>query len=217
VSPRKAILDLLARSGFRPPDPLPEPRRAPDLRPLPDIAARLLALDTLFDWASFNGAGVHGRTIRRYGEENGVAAWLTGSEIEMWELPRKEARRQHVDYVGWRLENMWVLAWILGFEWPPGFDGRMITSREISELVRGYLPLPRPTVEELLAGAKPRARREVAAMEDLFLCVREAVRADAVPPEFDRRLGVTVLRERHQALAWSLSPGVDWDEVGIKP
>lgn len=221
VSLRQANLDTLNRLGFKVAPGLPVERAhgRTRLRPAAEIATRLYALAGVFFWA-----GVPEKTVADHvlidAMLRGRTTGQTGlPEIEILELPRAEAYRRHSATVGWRLENMWALAWVLGFDPPPSLGGQ-IDAETQRALVFEFMEFPRQTPDWLLRRSKPRSLAEVDRLEDLFYCAHNAVRSAqlgqaSVPPGFDPVRDGGAIHERRQALTWVLSPGLEWDETDL--
>jgi hypothetical protein len=212
---RRASLAALKKAGFHVAPSLPVLRGNTALRPLGEIASRLMALDALFTWVS--QLKVQEERVRAYAERSRLPAWMTTEERAVWNLGRRKAHDEHVDVIGWRLENMWPLAWILGFSREPSIDGEMI-SEVVIRAMGGFLP--KMAVDDLLSRAKPRREAEVLALEDLFYCAHNAARSaqlggDTVPPDFDPIASGGVVHERRHALTWATSPGVAWDDTDL--
>ena len=191
------------------------PLRDGALRPIEQIARRLMALDALFTWAS-DMTVAHEERLRRYAEPN--VDWLTDSERAIWALARPAAQR-HIDTIGWRLENMWPLAWILGLELEPGFDGAMIDGPKIRAMYQ-FLPKTTETVADFLARAKPRDEAVVLDLADVFYCAHNAARSaqlggQTVPAGWHPVASGGVIHERRHALWWATSPGVAWDDTNL--
>jgi hypothetical protein len=92
------------------------------------------------------------------------------------------------------LENMWPLAWVLGFPRPPALDGK--------------------------AARPPRRPDEVERLEDRFSGCHNAVRSarlggSTVPRGFDPVVHGRAIQERRHALSWCLSPGTSWDDTDL--
>jgi hypothetical protein len=158
--------------------------------------------------------------VRRYAEANNAASWLTPSEREIFESPRPVAHTRHVDAIGWRLENMWSLAWVLGFAATPAFDGSMMPSELQRAMLLEFMPGLDKRVSDLLDRKTARSYDEVNALEDLFYCAHNAARSAqlghaTVPPGFDPISGGGVVHERRHALTWCVSPGVSWDDTDL--
>lgn len=215
---RRANLEKLATLGFSVASNLPvETMRAK--RPLEEIARRLMALDALFTWVSAGEQHAAADRVRAYAERNRLTAAMTDAELEIFGLRRESAHRDHADSVGWRLENMWPLAWVLGFEDEPSVERGMIRDETIRALF-DFMPSLDQTVDDLLAECAPRSDPEVDALEDLFYCAHNAARSaqlgrDTVPPGFHPIADGGVVHERRHALTWALSPGVSWDDTDL--
>ena len=220
MSTREANLAVLADLGFTVASSLPTARSEgpPELRPLEEIVARLCALGALFAWAAESDLGWRSRDIRAFVRNNGLLSWLTPSEQRIFGLPRWFARRRHSQTIGWRLENMWSLAWVLGFAPAPDLVG--LIDRDIQGSLLRFLPAPSASLAAYLALRQPRAVHEVDALEDLFYCAHNAVRSaqlghQTVPPDFHPILHGGAVHERRHALTWSLSPDTDWEDTDL--
>ncbi len=122
--------------------------------------------------------------------------------------------------MGWKNENCWPLAWILGFPNIPEVDCGQISGDFARELMIDWLPNSVSECQELSANLKIRSVEEVHQLEDLFYCAHNAVRSaqlgsDSVPEGFHPLYDGGCVHERRHSLTWSLSPGVDWDETDI--
>lgn len=218
---RDENLETLSRAGFRAAAWLPRQRRAVGaLRPHVEIGARLIALDALFTWVAFPEQSASSDRVRAYARNNDADAWLTPAERDIFMLSRDEAHHRYVDVIGWKLENMWALAWILGFPTRPGFDGAMISDETRQAMVLEFMPGLDARVSDLLALHPARSESEVGALEDLFYCAHNAARSaqlgsDTVPAGFHPIAGCGVIHERRHALTWSMSPGVAWDATDL--
>jgi hypothetical protein len=217
---RAKNLRLLARRGFRPAPSLPLARAPSRLRPIVEIAARIFALDAVCAWVMEDSAETPDARIRSYAARNRSTKWMTRDERAIFKLPKARARALHVDTIGWRLENQWALAWVLGFSPAPAVDGKMIPNRVFRSLALEFMPGLTKTVADLVAKAKPRPETEVIALEDLFYCAHNAARSAqlggrTVPRGFDPVSGGGVIHERRHALTWCLSPGVPWEETDL--
>ena len=189
------------------------------LRPLREIASRLMALDALFTWVT-SPESVSTERLQAYIKRNALLDHLTGEEQEILSLSRADANSKHSNTIGWRLENMWALAWILGFDPAPDVSGQL--SQEISRaVVLDFLPGLDATVDDLLNKAQPRSEAEVVSLEDLFYCAHNAVRSaqtgstSSVPEDFHPIIDGGAVHERRHALSWALSPGVNWDDADL--
>lgn len=146
--------------------------------------------------------------------------WLTFEEAEIIDLPRRKAHKTHVDIIGWKLENMWALAWVLGFNPEPGLDASQISNDVARQLLFEFLPGFDSGIDDIVAKAAPRSKSEVVAMEYRFYCAHNAVRSaqlggKTVPPGFHPFLHGGAIHERRHALSWCLDPDVGWDDTDL--
>jgi len=223
VADRERIYRMLAERGFRCSNWLPLYRSEEHkntLRPHEEIAGRLLALNALFLWVSAPEEAVVTERLRTFVNRNAIETHLTPDERAILSLARTEANISHADTIGWRLENMWALAWILGFDpAPPFFQGQLqndIKDRMIFE----FLPYLDVRISNFVETRRPRSPDEVGELEDVYYCTHNAVRSaqmgeDTVPQEFHPIRDGGATHERRHALTWSLSPGIDWDDTDL--
>ena len=215
----KTFADLEAL-GFRPANSLPLPDLAQPVRPPAEVAARLMALDALFTWVAFSEKSVATARVEGYLDRNRLRDWLTEDETAIVALSRGEAHEAHVDNIGWRLENMWALAWVLGFEPEPDLEAAQVGEAVTRPLIYEFLPGLDSTVEALVTKAKPRAAVDVIAMEYRFYCAHNAVRSaqlggDTVPAGFHPVLHGGAVHERRHSLSWCIAPDVAWDDTDL--
>lgn len=188
------------------------------LRPLADILGRVNALNVLFHWVVF--PQIEEPVLQAFIEKNHLQPFFTPSEQEILALPRSEAHETQLDNIGWKLENMWALCWVLGFDpAPPFYQGQMHI--EISQaMILQFLPNFYGSSEIPAEQAQPRTLQEVGELEDLYYCAHNAVRSaqtgkQSVPQDFHPIADGGAIAERRHALTWCLSPGVDWDDTDL--
>jgi len=217
---RAKVFVELEELGFRPARSLPDPDPSRAIRAPDAVAARLLALDALFTWVAFSEEDVATDRIVSYLDRNGLRRWLTADEQAVVALSRADAHEEHVDTIGWKLENMWSLAWVLGFEPEPSVESAQIR-RDISRsMISDFLPGLDRTIADLLAKAAPRDTADVIALEYRFYGAHNAVRSaqlggNTVPKGFDPIAHGGAVHERRHALTWCLSPGVAWGDTDL--
>lgn len=214
---RKHSLRVLGGFGFQVADSLPLPDLTATIRPSDEIARQLMALNAVFLYASGPEPVLDASAIHAYIEQHGLAALVPEAEAVMLGLPHQEAIDAFMGKVGWRLENMWSLAWVLGFEPAPAVGG-MITDEMIQRIVVEFLGELEATPEQLSRQMRPQA--EVIAMEDLFYCAHNAVRSaqlggKTVPEGFHPVADGGCVHERRHGLGWALSPGTAWDDIDL--
>lgn len=212
-------LAVLADLGFSPAKWLPLERgREGGPRPPKEIAQRLCGLAALFFYVVAPPKHFPDDELRRRLDADALLEQLTPHEHEMLALPRARASADLGGTIGWHLEQMWPLAWALGFEPPPAVGAAMIPD-EVVEAVLDFTS-GRLGVDALVGRAKARSLADVAALEDLFYCAHNAVRSaqlghDTVPKGFDPKVDGGVIHERRHALSWVMTPGVAWDDVDL--
>lgn len=215
----KTFADLEA-IGFRPAKSLPPPDVDVPVRPAAEIAARLMALDALFTWVAFPEESVATARVEKYMDRNGLRDWMTEEEAAVVALPRAEAHEAHVDNIGWRLENMWALAWVLGFEPEPGLEASQVGEDITRPMIFEFLPGLDGTVDALVAKSSLRPAVDVIAMEYRFYCAHNAVRSaqlggNTVPRGFHPIMHGGVVHERRHSLSWCIAPDVPWDDTDL--
>jgi hypothetical protein len=179
-----------------------------------------MALDALFAWVAFPEKAAATDRVEKYIDRNGLRDWLTEEESAIIALPRTKAHASHVDNIGWKLENMWALAWVLGFEPEPGLEASQVGEDVTRPMIFEFLPGLDGTIDGLLAKVSPRSAPEVIAMEYRFYCAHNAVRSaqlggDTVPEGFHPIVHGGAVHERRHSLSWCIAPEVAWDETDL--
>jgi hypothetical protein len=213
---RNQTFALLQERGFSPAPSLPLPDAKQTLRPSIEIASRLTALDALFKWVAFLESEVPSDCITAFLKSNQLTEWLTQEERAIVSLPRSQAHEQHVQTIGWKLENMWPLAWALGHPTEPAVEAEFMDY----SVIKDFLSSAEGGVREWLRHCTARSLEEVIRLEYQFYCAHNAVRSaqmgqETVPDDFDPVLHGGVICERRHALTWCLSPGVAWEHVDL--
>jgi hypothetical protein len=222
IAAREHVYQLLAERGFRCTRSLPLYRSEDQkntIRPLEEIAGRLLALKALFLWVSAESIAGSER-LRRFVDRNGLQEHLTSEERAIFSLPRGQANALHANTIGWRLENMWALGWILGFDPAPPFFQGQLPNEIVESVISNFLPNLDGVIADFVNTVRARTPDEVAHLEDVYYCAHNAVRsaqmgADTVPSEFHPVRDGGAIHERRHTLTWSLSPGVDWEDTDL--
>lgn len=214
----------LKGDGFEPASWLPLPtdrEQCPGkLRPLAEIGTRLMALDALVTWVALPPESAASEHILEYVECNSLLDMLTDDEQETMQLSRQDAEEQHIDTIGWRLENMWPLAWVLGFGLTPDHRGGEVPPEVSKEIIYEFLPGLDASLDALLAKATPRPEEAVCELEDLFYLAHNAARGaqlgeSTVPDAFNAIIDAGAIHERRHALTWCLSPGIAWPDTDL--
>jgi hypothetical protein len=212
---RTTNLAWLRERGFRAATWMPIRRTAVELQPLIEIVRRFLALRVTYAWVCAPEDKVPTLFLQREIEAGSLERVMTSEDRRIVNTDRAWAKRAFIDTIGWKLENMWPLAWVLGFAREPRLDGSQIASDETHALVHQWFPLPPSD----LANAA-RALDEVVALEDRFYLCHNAVRgaqigSPTVPSDFDPVNNGGVIHERRHALTWCLSPGTRWEDTDL--
>lgn len=212
-------VERLRSSGFRVSPSLPA-SAAVRLRPSAEIVHRLLALHALALWVAAPASRWSDEQVRDYVQRWELRKWLTAEEREILRLSRSQARTQHLDSIGWQLENAWSLAWVLGYPLKPAVVGQL-QGDQLRHLVFEFLPGPSARSQrEFLDGARTRGLQEVLETEDYFRCAHNAVRSaqsggSTVPQGYHPQAEGGAVQERRHGLTWCVSPGVSWEDTDL--
>jgi hypothetical protein len=217
---KQAVFSELAGLGFQPASSLPLPDLNLRVRNPQEVCARLMALQAVCAWVMMTVEEAGTDALQVYIARNGLRAAMTQSEAAIIDLPREQARAMHANTIGWRMENMWPLAWILGFAQPPQLDAEQINREIISAMFLDFLPGWAGNVADFAQRAALRPDSEVVSMEYKFYCAHNAVRSAqmggaTVPAGFDPVAHGGAVHERRHALTWALAPADSWDDTDL--
>jgi hypothetical protein len=228
---RDANLAFLNKHGFKPATWMPLPCAVGEpsgesgfaggtLRPEMEIVNRLLCHCAVFAWGS--APAEFGQRIQDFIAQNGLRERMTEEELEIINLSKDHASARFAPIVGWRLENMWSLAWVLGVV---GGAPSATTGQHPDEITGALMSLFLPefavTAESLLAQGRTQPIEKIVQMEDRFYLAHNAVRAgqtghpEQLPDGFDPVSDGGAIHERRHSLTWSLAPGAEWDETDL--
>ncbi len=225
---RDANLAYLNKNGFKPATWMPLPSEpgtigedgfgGGTLRPTSEIASRYCCHCAVFAWGSAPPA--FESAIAKFIADNRLSDHMTADENKILGLSKAAATDEHAGAVGWRLENMWSLAWILGLApEPSAITGQL--SEEISGgMLDDFLPGFEVTVESIVESSNLQGVEEVIRVEDLFYLSHNAIRSgqlgeSAVPADFDPIGDGGAIHERRHSLTWALSPGTSWNDTDL--
>ena len=204
---REKNLKKLVGKGFQVSQSLPLPKQRKTigkrLRPLKEIGQRLMSLDALFIWVSERPEDVASNRVEAYVNNNHLKSIMTKEERNILSTNRDKANKEYDSIMGWKLENMWVLAWILGFKPAPKIDSGTITVEIAHKIFLDFLPGLEKSVNDLLRNKKPKSKNEIIEMEALYYCAHNAVVSarlgyDTVPKGFDYNMkGEAIIQRRH--------------------
>jgi hypothetical protein len=108
------------------------------LRPADEIVNRTHALLLLILFVCDSEEGSSTAEILEDLDRYRLWRHLTVGETDVFGLDRMQASNEYADVIGWQMENVWPLAWYLGFETEPRIDGVMIHD-EIND-IRTFSP-----------------------------------------------------------------------------
>lgn len=176
---RAANLDVLTAMGFKVAQGLPLGPRGSGIgpRPVEEIAKRLWALNCLFAYIAAPNKKVPTMRICKCMLRSDLRRFLTADELEVLDGWRSKSQKRHIETIGWRLENMLPLAWILGFAIEPDVDGDMLEGEPVNDLVEGFIGSMDQLMDPWLNDKTPRTNLEIIAREDLLYCAHNAVRS----------------------------------------
>lgn len=217
---KQRVFSELTALGFQPANSLPLPDLGIILRDTNELCKRLMALQAVFAWAAMPERVAATALLQNYIERNNLRSAMTDSELALINLPRDESQELHSQTVGWRLENMWALAWVVGFAKVPTLDASQISDEVIEEMLFDFLPGLDGSIAGFVASAQLRSTDEVIFMEYKFYCAHNAVRSaqlggSTVPADFDPIAHGGAVHERRHSLTWALAPGDDWDDTDL--
>lgn len=217
---KQRVFSELASLGFQPANSLPLPELDLRLRDAHALCTRLMALQVVFSWAAMPEHVGATALLEGYIERNNLRASMTESELVLVDLPREQAQSLYGNTVGWRLENMWALAWIAGFEQAPELAASQISDEVIDDMLFDFLPGWDDDAADFAASVALRPASAVIEMEYRFYCAHNAVRsaqmgATTVPAGFDPIAHGGAVHERRHALTWALAPGDEWDDTDL--
>lgn len=224
TSAREENLRVLSEAGFRVADNLPvirDDRGQPtELRPKDEIVGRLLALKAIWLWVDTHPEAESEATVTDMVDADELRRYMTGEEVSILALRREEADAEYGHLMGWKNENCWPLAWVLGFPDIPSVKVGQVGGDLGRRLMLDWLPNSVTESRELRSIWEPRDAQEVHDLEDLFYCAHNAVRSaqlgeDTVPEEFDPIVDGGCIHERRHSLTWVLSPGVSWEDTDL--
>jgi hypothetical protein len=188
------------------------------LRDPSEIAKRYCCHCAVFAWGS--APPQFETPIANFIQRNGLNTEFTADEAKIIGMPKEAASEEHAGSVGWRLENMWSLAWLLGMAPEPSAITGQLGEDVSGPLLDGFLPEFDVTIESLVSSATLQEVEEAIRVEDLFYLAHNAVRSaqigsEGVPPGFDPIGDGGAIHERRHSLTWALAPETPWDETDL--
>ena len=221
---RRFSTSLLEMEGFKFSRYLPTFKKraviGEGLRAKEEIADRILCNYLVWAFVYNTEEKLPTKNINAFVKRHHLANKLTKNEKAILAFERTKAEAQFGDSIGWKLENTWALAWVLGFEESIDVDQAPFGDATAPALLKFMMSIA-SNRDTFLKTCKMRPLMEVAQMEDLFYCAHNAVRsaqtgkADAVPAWFDAVKDGGIIHEKRHALTWAISPGVSWENTDL--
>lgn len=217
---REKNLKILSQEGYIVSASLPVNNcKGGSLRPFDEIIKRLFSLQSILFWVIQDDETTSSEKILSYIERNDLRRFMTIEELDILNLDRKVANNIHASTIGWKFENMWALAWVLGFHIKPEFNKGQIDDEVIKILIYEFLPAFNFNIDYMEKYSK-RTYLEVFELEDLFYCAHNSVRnaqlgKDTIPQDKDITIYAGVIQEKRHSLTWCLSPGIAWNETDL--
>lgn len=191
-----------------------------DLRPADEIQKRMLAMYVLYLYVAAPEEAIPKEHLGMFINAYDLVEYFTPEEADIILMERPQAQKQAMDSIGWKLESISALAWMLGYEQPPSVSDKMISGESLNGLLE-FLGESWEGPEAFAKQIDPRSQAEVRQLEDIFYCAHNAVRsaqmgyATQVPENFHPVRDGGVIHEKRHALTWALSPGVEWDATDL--
>lgn len=217
---RKKNVEILSDEGYIVSPHLPlSNQRVEALRPFEEISCRLFSLMAILFWVIQDDSTTSSKRILSQIERNNLTSVMTDDEIHILNLERREANRLYAQTIGWRFENMWALAWVLGFSITPVVDMGQISDNIIQPLIYEFLPSFDSNIDYMDKYTK-KTNLQVFELEDLFYCAHNAVRSaqvggKTIPDNRDVIIQSGTIHEKRHSLTWCLSPNTLWDDVDL--
>ena len=219
---RDANIATLTKLGFTVAGSLPSwskwTGKPISLRPKIEICRRLMCSEvaTAYIWSQT----VPEENLRAYIKRSQLMDSMAEVEHKIFATPREDAAQQFGNGDGWRQENQWGLAWVLGFDIEPGLTDGFITEKVMTPLVKDFMPALDDSDKDFADRVQLRSLNEVFRKFDILYCAHNAVRSAQlgkpnVPDNFDSTVDGGVIHEKRHSLTWCVSPGVKWDDTDL--
>lgn len=209
-------LSICLNAGFTPARSLPtEFDRS--IQPAIEIAKRLHAIKALVLWLLVPEDELPSDRILHFVEANELKDACTEEERQIFDIERDNPEARN--WIGWKFENAWSLAWYFGYT-APEISGQMMTGEQMQEILSDYSCPLDGNVAEWTQAQFCVSTEQLIQQEDLFYCLHNAVRSaqlgeQTVPSGFNPMINGGVIHERRHSLTWMLSNGTSWDETDL--
>jgi hypothetical protein len=168
----------------------------------------LLALAAVVNWVLAREDQISSKELTDFVFKGQLRSALVPEEYAILALSRKDAAQKHSDTIGWRMENMWPLAWAVGFTQTPSPSHNQVGPEIMRPLMSDFIPSFDSDPNPWIRAAKLRPESELIELEDLFYCAHNAVRsaqlghASLVPAGFHPVTQGGAVHERRHSLTW---------------
>jgi Domain of unknown function (DUF4272) len=215
---RAESLDFLEPLGFFLPNALPLPNIKRELRPKSEIVGRAMAMQTLFLYVALTEEQETAQTLQEHATRNNLSDYWTPEEALVFSLPRAEATMRYQASVGWLLEGLWAIVWVLGYAKKPTVDTEEITREITQKIFLTFLPEVGTLLDDFFHRVTPHHVDEIITLEDRFFCAHHALSLSKhggkpTAKTFQSSFYGSIITERQQALQWCLSPGMAWGNL----
>lgn len=213
---RRETLSICLEAGFKPANSLPTEFER-QLRPSIEIAKRLNAIKALVLWLMVPEENLPSEKILNFVAENKLEEVMDDNEKGILHVSRNDEDARN--FIGWKFENAWPLAWYFGYQ-EPELSGEMMSGEQMQTILANHTCPLDENITEWIENKSTVSEEDVVKKEDLFYCLHNAVRSaqlgsNTVPDGFDPIGNGGVIHERRHALTWMLSKGIAWDETDL--
>jgi hypothetical protein len=216
---RDAHIKQLGDMGFRVSKGLPISEWNENDFDILRVAKRLMAVKLLFCYVSIPKDNLPTDRIQNCITVNKLGRYFTQSEKEMITQNRDDSHKANLDKVGWKLENILGLSYVMGFDRLSEMGLEMCGGDHARELIFNETPRIDGGLTDWLNGVHPRRFQEIVIAEDFYYCWHNATRNIAFsglpnPVDLNPAILVGLIQERRMALTYSLSK-CEWDDTGL--
>jgi Domain of unknown function (DUF4272) len=194
---------------------LPFPDLTRTLRSRGEMVGRALAMQTLFLYVSLTEDQETSEALQEHAKRNYLSLYWTPEEQYVFNLPRTEATTQYQGFVGWLLEGLWSLAWVLGYPQKPTIAQQEIPTEVARDIFLIFLPAVGTLLDDFFHTVTVRPVDEAITLEDRLFCAHHALflsqkGGNVLSYASKARFYDSIIAERRQALQWCLTPQKPW-------
>ena len=179
------------------------------LRPQAEIVRRMLAAYAATAWVCAPPELFPSGLITQYIKGNQLKKRsFSKREITWMEMKREETEAFEVE-AGWIFENLWGLAWMLGFELTVNPNDHQANDSILGPLNNEFLGQFELSFDDMMEKTQLRSVEQIITLEDLMYCAHNGERNS------QNVIAAGIMQERRHPLTWALSPGVLWDDTDV--